>query len=254
MMHEVRLITENVYILGTMHISKQSSATVKASIESLSPKWVLLELDAERYAFLKKKEKGSKPQTAPKQGTALPSQVSPSTFTPTPPAQAPQESSDEFLDLLYQFQLHLGDLLNLTPGQEMLTAINIIEVLGLKFALIDRPLSHTLQRLQDLFSVDSKEHKSFQSQVDQLKHELDAQKLQKILADFQNPARIHEILAEMQSQYPQLTQILLTERNEYMAGQVIKMWHQHPHDKILVIVGAAHLDALIQIIQQKLKP
>jgi len=115
-----------VVVLGTAHVSHESVAEVEETIERERPDVVAAELDEGRYRQMK--------------------------------GETPDElDPDDVLrgNTVFQFmaywmlsyvQTRLGDRFDITPGADMLAAVETAEELGLGVALVDRNIQTTMQR------------------------------------------------------------------------------------------------------------
>ncbi len=61
---------------------------------------------------------------------------------------------------------------------------------------------------------------------------------------------IARLIREIKKRYPSLYRVLIQERNEYMAYQLIRLTHLHPDKKILAVVGAGHEEGMQKMLQK----
>ncbi len=131
---------ENLKIIGTAHVSKESIKEVREAIITNEPDVVAVELDINRYQNMMAEKNGEEKQDVnirevikgDKLGIFLVSM---------------------FLSFL---QRRIGDNLGVKPGSEMLAAIETAEEIGARVALIDRDISLTLQRAINKMSITEK--------------------------------------------------------------------------------------------------
>ena len=62
-----------------------------------------------------------------------------------------------------------------------------------------------------------------------------------------------KILKRFKTHYPNLYNVLVEERNEYMAKALVDIMKKHPDSKILAVIGAGHEDELALLVESKLK-
>ena len=121
---------ENLKIIGTAHVSKESIKEVQEAIITNEPDVVAVELDINRYQNMMAEKNGEEKQDVNIREVIKGDKLS--IFLVS-----------MFLSYL---QRKIGDDLGVKPGSEMLAAIETAEEIGAKVALIDRDISLTLQR------------------------------------------------------------------------------------------------------------
>jgi len=210
----------SVQILGTSHISRQSISAIKTKIQEWHPDIVAVELDRYRLPHLFEPKKRSRIRDLPKLG---------------------------LVGFLFNFvggwlQRKLGEKVGLAPGADMRTAIRAAQQENIPIALIDRPITITLQRLStELTAWEKIKFVSY------------------LIGGFVLPAPkelgfdirtipeeriVTKLTFELRRTFPQFYRILVKERDAYMAEQIRNLVRVHPHKKILVVVGAGHVRGL----------
>ena len=122
-----RLIHENkeILLIGTAHVSKESANLVKTTIETEKPDAVCVELCESRYQSIRKKDRW--------QDMNIINVI---------------KEKKTFLLLanllLASFQKRIAKKLDITPGAEMIQAMDSAESVGAKIALADRDIRVTL--------------------------------------------------------------------------------------------------------------
>ena len=115
-----------VHVVGTAHVSAESVTEVKETIAAERPEVVAVELDEGRYRQLK----GETPDDLDA-GDLL-------------------RGNTVFQFLAYWMlsyvQMRMGDRFDVTPGADMLAAVETAESLGLGVSLVDRDIQVTIQR------------------------------------------------------------------------------------------------------------
>ncbi|MFB6118996.1 TraB/GumN family protein [Halosegnis sp.] len=115
-----------VRVVGTAHVSADSVDEVKRVIESEQPDIVAVELDEGRYRQLKGKTPDNLEAADLLEGNTV----------------------FQFLAywMLSYVQARMGERFDITPGADMLAAVETAEELGLDVALVDRDIQVTIQR------------------------------------------------------------------------------------------------------------
>ena len=140
MLNEVTTITsgnKEISLVGTAHVSKESIELVRKTIDKENPDIIAVELDEQRYEALLNKKKWDETEIHKviRTGRAY-----------------------LFLTqlLLTNFQRRIGDKLGVSPGSEMIEAINIAREKGIDISLVDRDIKITLKRALNTMTLKEK--------------------------------------------------------------------------------------------------
>ena len=206
---------ENLKIIGTAHVSKESIEEVKEAIITNQPDVVAVELDINRYQNMLAEKNGEK-----KQDVNIRDVIK-------------GEILSIFLVSMFlsYLQRKIGDDLGVKPGSEMLAAIETADEIGAKVALIDRDISVTLKRALNKMSFLEK-----------------AKFVYGILASFFSNEEIddvesikdgdtlNEVMGYFKEMSPKAYDVLVTERDAYMARALQDI----NEENVVVVVGAGH--------------
>jgi pheromone shutdown-related protein TraB len=217
----------NLYLIGSSHISKQSIKEIKKAFEDLKPDLVAVELDKQRLHGLMS-DKKSKFSLYDIKRVGL---------------------KGFLFALIGSWASNkLGKLVGVKPGTEMKTAIKLAKKNKVKVALIDQNIEVTLKKFSKAFTWKEKFRvisDIFQALVLRKKDKVLTFDLNKV------PSRkiINMLIAQVKERYPNLHKVIIEERNYYMARKLKKLMALHPDEKILVVMGAGHLDEVIRILK-----
>ncbi len=132
-------INQQYFFLGTMHLAESSANTVQNAIETLKLDCVMIELDQFRYQnLLEKQDQETQEKKSPKQDHG------------TPQHPKNEEQDNNFMESLKEIQEGLGKILGITPGLEMIAAIDTVKAMEIPIMFIDRPINETFQRFQEI--------------------------------------------------------------------------------------------------------
>ena len=221
-------IYENIILIGTAHISKDSVKEVKEAIEKYKPDIVAVELCKRRYDAITKKDR----------------------WENTPVTQL-LRSNNAYLMLAQTFlssiQRRLGKEYGVEPGSEMIAAMKEAEKYGLKVALVDRDISITLKRawrkmgIREKFRLTWEFLKAIIGYDEEELEELDLKKLM-------DQDVISTLMEEFGEIAPSVTTVLIHERDEYIAQKIL---NESKKGKVVAVVGAGHLKGIQKQLEKK---
>lgn len=210
----VDLDGKEIVLLGTAHISQESVDAVERVIEHEAPDVVCVELDEERYKALRQDQK----------------------FEDLDLIEVIKQGKLTFLLArlaLTAFQKRMGEGTGVTPGAEMAAAADAAEAMGVPVELSDRNVRITLLRAWRRTPWWRRAEVAamlflslFQS------GDIDEEEL----ADLRKGDMISEVLEELGDVFPEVKEVLVDERDVFMARSIQDV----EADKIVVIIGAAH--------------
>ncbi|NOZ86331.1 MAG: TraB/GumN family protein [Deltaproteobacteria bacterium] len=201
-----------IHIIGTAHISKDSVKEVGEKIAQLRPDLVAVELCEARYRGLTEERDIPVLELLSKNSTTLTINV-----------------------ILSLLQRRMGDEVGVRPGEEMLAAVDSATRAGSQVAFIDRDIRITLKRAMARLGFFEKMRvvkellASSRVTVEDLEEEINHLKEDEHVAD---------VLEEFARISPKLYEILVRERDAYMAHNLLDL--QEKYENIVVVVGAGH--------------
>jgi len=201
-------------MVGVSHVDPEGSNRIRREIRESKPTVVAVELCPQRLATLIEIERGyAKPGFVLQKGGLVGL-------------------------LITMLEKTAGEKAGVLPGSEMLTAVKEAENTKATVELIDQPILITLQKLSAIpfwekLKFITEAIKAILSSFSMSKSEIT-----KINAD--------EILREFKNRYPNLSRVLIEERNAYMAER-LKDILQRTEGPIIAIVGLGHLTGIAKI-------
>ncbi|GHT64866.1 conjugal transfer protein TraB [Spirochaetia bacterium] len=216
----------DITLIGTAHVSRESIDEVSRVIRESRPDRVCVELDKGRYGSMTEQENWERLNIAKvfKDGKA-------------------------FLLIanlvLSGFQRKLGNELGVKPGEEMKTAIDTANELGIPFDFCDREVSLTLRRawarcnlwnkcklLASLLSGAFTNEKLSEDEIENLK----------------KASELDGMMAELAEYLPPVKSTLIDERDRYLAAKIWESATQNSNtanSKVAAVVGAGHLQGIM---------
>ncbi len=217
-MRIVHCAGREIVLVGTAHVSRESTELVRRVIEAVRPDGVCIELDAGRYDAL------SKPQRFEQLDLR---QILRNRQLPTLFANL----------LLAAFQHALGVKLGVRPGSELLEGARAAEAIGAPFHLCDREVRVTLRRAWHALSFWKKSLlaaglvESLIARPDMSEDDLRELRERDVMT---------QLLEELAEAFPGLKTVLIDERDAYLAEKI----RRAPGARLVAVVGAGHVAGL----------
>ena len=218
MIHRLYFEDKEIILLGTAHVSKESVELVSSVIEEEKPDTVCVELCQSRYQSILQNDRWREMNIVKvikeKKSFLLLSNL-----------------------LLASFQKRIAKKLDIKPGEEMIKAVEAGKAVGAGIHLADRDIRITLSRTWRIMGLWDKLKLLFQlllsvGEVDNINEkEIEKMKQEDVL---------QTLLSEVGKSFPLLSQILIDERDRYLAHKI----RTAPGKKIVAVVGAGHLSGI----------
>ena len=209
---------KEIVLIGTAHVSRESAELVQRVIEEQKPDTVCVELCQSRYQSIRQKDR----------------------WQETDIVKIIKEKKSFLLLsnlLLASFQKRIAKKFDIKPGEEMIRAIDTGQQVGAQIHLADRDIRTTLARAWRMMGLWSKIKLMSQlvmsmGEVEDISEE-DIEKMKQ-------EDMLQSILAEVGQSMPVLKQILIDERDQYLAEKI----RTAPGRRIVAVVGAGHLPGI----------
>ncbi|MFH0906047.1 MAG: TraB domain-containing protein [archaeon] len=225
-----------ITIIGTAHISRKSADTAREIILNLKPDVVAVELDQKRFYSL---------MSDPKEKREV-------KFSDIFKASNPASFLIGYI--LGKYQKQIADQFNITPGEEMKSAVLAAKEVNAKILLIDRDIDITLSRLNSALKFKDRWNLFLdlffrRKQIDK---EFKNVNLEKLLKDVENnkldeSELINKIMIVFEKRYKKIKTVLIDERDLYMCYQLQTV----PFENIVLVVGAGHLKGITKQIENR---
>jgi len=221
-------VNDNIILVGTAHISKDSVEEVKQVIEEHKPDIVAVELCKRRYDSITKKDQWE-----------------------NTPISKLLNSSNAYLLLAQTFlgsiQRKLGKEYGVDPGSEMIAAIDEAKKQGVDVALVDRDITVTLRRAWKRMGFREKFRLAWEflkALIGYDEEELEEVDLEKLM----DQDVISAMMEEFGEIAPSITEVLINERDKYIAKKILE---ESKKGKVVGVVGAGHLNGIQKYLQKE---
>lgn len=220
MIERVSLPGKEVVLVGTAHVSSESVEDVEQVLDEEGPDVVCVELDPQREEALRDRSgwRGMDIPTALKE----------------------RKGGMLLLNVILSIeQRRMGDAFDVTPGREMLHAMDLAAERGIQTELIDRDIQETVQDALNSLTLLEKARLlygmfgAFFKDEEVTAEDVEAMKEQGV---------IEELVAEMGTDFPALKEAFLTRRDRHMAARI----RDTNADKVMAVVGAAHVQGIAE--------
>ncbi len=205
---------KEVILVGTAHISQQSVDLVQNIIKREQPDAVCVELDEQRFKALREQQRWEELDLR----------------------EIIRQKKLMFLMArlaLMAFQKRMGAYTGVKPGAEMAAAVDAAEDLGANVVLCDRDVQITLLRawrLTPLWKRAALAASLFFGLFER------TEVSEEELADLRESANISGMLDELGEAMPEVKDVLVDERDTYMASEILEA----EGERVIVVIGAAH--------------
>ena len=221
-------LNDNIILIGTAHISKESIKEVREAIEKFKPDVVAVELCERRYESITKKDK----------------------WENTPITQLIKSNNAYFMiaqTFLSSVQRKLGKDQGVEPGSEMIAAIDEAKKHNIKIALVDRDISVTLKRAWKKMGYREKLRLTWEFLKAILGY--DEEEMEELdIKEIMDQDVISAMMEEFGEIAPSVTNVLVHERDKYIAKKIL---NESKKGKIVAIVGAGHLKGIKKHLEKK---
>ena len=220
----------NVMIIGTSHIAKQSVNEIKTAVSTWKPDIIAIELDLQRAAALMSEEKS-------KISLAIVLKIGIKGYL--------------FAKVGQFVQQKLGKMVGVSPGSEMKEAMMLARKEKLEVAFIDQPIQITLKNFSKYLTWKEK-FRFFWDMVKGLitpRKQMKEMGLDKFdLTKVPGKEVVKKLVHQMKKRYPNVYKALVSDRNRYMVRNIIKILRKNPDKKILVVIGAGHEEGMRELL------
>jgi pheromone shutdown protein TraB len=213
---------KRIIIVGTSHVSTDSTILIEEALKKYNPDLVCLELDAQRFdALLHNRESKFSFKIVKQVGLF----------------------GAMFVLIAGSVQKYIAKKLGAKPGLDMMHGYHKGKEMGAKVALVDQPMQTTLRR----FSKQFKKREIWRMFIDTIKGFFGKSPIPMFdVHKVPNQELVNKIVIYVKNRFPSIYKTLLHERNIYMTDRLIKLNEQF--HTIVVVVGAAHKKEMEQLL------
>lgn len=228
----------HISIIGTSHIAKESVKEIGEYMDSHHVDVVCVELDKDRLIALQQKKKPRMKIN----NLAMIRQVGLTGFI--------------FALIASASQKQMGNKVKTQAGSDMLAAVKSAATRKIPVALIDQNVTVTLKKLSKEVTFREKMRLvgdmikglfGIKSALTELS--MDDIDLKKVPSD----KVIETVLSKTKHRYPGLYDVLVEDRNRFMARRIVAIIKKELEWKVLVVIGAGHKEGLVRELERLTK-
>lgn len=208
---------KNLTLIGTSHIAIESIKEVEGVIREVKPNIVALELDRGRFRALMSKEK-SKVKLTDMFRIGIKGYL--------------------FGKIGAYVEKKLGNIVGVSPGDEMKKAAYSAREVGAHIAFIDQDIGITLKR----FSKEITWKEKFRFLEDLIVTMIKRPKIKIDLNRVPDKEVINKLMGHLKKRYPNIYKVLVDERNKFMAKNLYILMREN---NVVAVIGAGHEEELI---------
>lgn len=223
----LRFGKREITLIGTAHVSAESTDQVKELIASEKPDRVCIEIDAGRYQAMSQENSWEKTDLhkvlKEKKGFLLLANL-----------------------VLASFQKKIGSNVGTSPGEEMKQAILVAKENNIPYSFSDRPIQTTLQRAWKKSNLWNK-MKLLSALVGSIfsGEEVSEEEIEQL----KSKSALDSMLDELADYLPAVKMVLIDERDQYLATKIFET----KEDRVVAVIGAGHTGGIIRWIEDLYK-
>jgi len=156
--------------------------------------------------------------------------------------------AQELMQQLAMMEKSLGDITGSDVGDEMLAAIEEGKAIGAKIALVDRPMTATVQAM---LQVPVDEMFRLASMLPDATKDIENGGAVDLFAMLKEDGGVDDLMKQFREEFPGLAYVLIEQRDQYIA----KALHYILNDvdgKIVAVLGAGHVQGVKAALEQLL--
>ena len=218
--------SERIVFVSVIHTDLDSVDEARRVVRETKPEVVAVELDHDRYHQL---------LNPPEEGEV----------------QIPQPG-DMAQDLMQQLALlekSLGEITGSDVGDEMLAAIEEGRAIGAKIALVDRPMTATVQAMMQV-PVD--ELYRLTGMLPDATKDIENGGASDLLAMLKEDGAVEDLMKQFRDEFPGLASVLIEQRDQYVA-KALQFILNDVKGKIVAVLGAGHIQGVKAALDMLLK-
>lgn len=209
---------DRVVFVAVIHTDLESVEEARRVVREIKPTVVAVELDHDRYEYLKNPNEHNELTTMPLTG----------------------DTAQDLMHQLAAMEQALGGFTGSNVGDEMMAAIKEGRAIDAKIALVDRPMKKTIQAMM---TVPLNELYGLLDMIPDVTKDIEEGGAFDLMDMLKQDGAVDDIVEQFRTEYPGLTRILIEERDQYVA-KALHFILNDVQGKIVVVLGAGHIQGV----------
>jgi len=209
---------ERVVFVAVIHTDVDSVKEARRVVREVKPAVVAVELDHDRYEYLKNPDAESELTTMPLTG----------------------DTAQDLMQQLATMEQALGGITGSNVGDEMMAAIEEGRAIDAKIALVDRPMKTTIQAMM---TVPLPELYGLIDMLPDATKDIEEGGAVDLMDMLKEDGAVDDIVEQFRVEFPGLTKVLIEERDLYVANALHFILNDI-EGKIVAVLGAGHIQGV----------
>ncbi|MHA1135202.1 MAG: TraB/GumN family protein [Candidatus Thorarchaeota archaeon] len=209
---------ERVVFVAVIHTDVNSVKEARRVVREVKPAVVAVELDHDRYEYLKNPNAESELTTMPLTG----------------------DTAQDLMQQLATMEQALGGITGSNVGDEMMAAIEEGRAIDAKIALVDRPMKTTIQAMM---TVPLDELYGLIEMLPNATKDIEEGGVVDLMDMLKEDGAVDDIVEQFRIEFPGLTKVLIEERDLYVANALHFILNDI-EGKIVAVLGAGHIQGV----------
>lgn len=217
---------DRVVFVAVIHTDLESVQEARRVVREVKPTVVAVELDHDRYEYLKNPSAQNELTKMPMTG----------------------DTAQDLMHQLATMEQALGGITGSNVGDEMMAAIEEGRAIDAKIALIDRPMKTTIQAMM---RVPLDELYGLIEMLPEVTKDIEEGGAFDLMDMLKQDGAVDDIVEQFRTEFPGLTKVLIEERDQYVA-KALQFIMNDVQGKIVVVLGAGHIQGVKAALEELL--
>ncbi|NHI88747.1 MAG: hypothetical protein EAX87_04430 [Candidatus Thorarchaeota archaeon] len=213
---------ERIIFVSVIHTDLESVDKARRVVRETRPEVVAVELDHDRYNQLMNPPENQEIQD-PSSG----------------------DMAQNLMQQLAMLESSLGGITGSNVGDEMMAAIEEGRAIGAKIALVDRPISATVQAMMQ---VPVEEIYKLTGMLPDATKDIEEGGASDLLSMLKEDGAVDDIMSQFRSEFPHLAHVLIEQRDQYVA-EALHFILNDVQGRIVAVLGAGHIQGVIKALK-----
>ncbi|MCJ7818171.1 MAG: TraB domain-containing protein [Candidatus Thorarchaeota archaeon] len=209
---------DRIVLVAVIHTDLESVEEARRVVREIKPSVVAVELDHDRYEYLKNPDAQNELTTMPLTG----------------------DTAQNLMQQLATMEQALGGITGSNVGDEMMAAIEEGRAIDARIALVDRPMKTTIQAMM---TVPLDELYGLIDMLPNVTKDIEEGGAIDLMDMLKQDGAVDDIVEQFRTEFPGLARVLIEERDQYVA-KALHFILNDVQGKIVAVLGAGHIQGV----------